>query len=58
MHVTRGWTAFLQETTPDHCLDDLPPSRGCDVAKRQRLLGQMYEVALMEEEYQAEGMGK
>lgn len=50
-HVSRGWTAFLEELAGPDLFDDLPREAPNRVQLRRTLLAQMYEVAALEEQF-------
>jgi len=58
LHYIGRWTEFLEDVAPAKILDGLEPTNRVRQDKRRQLLGQIYDVARMEEAYVDSGQSK
>ena len=56
-HVTKGWTAFLEELAGVSIFDDLQKEDKKKTESKRELLKEMYEVARLEESFEVGEIG-
>jgi hypothetical protein len=56
-HKYEGWTAFLKKLTPKNVFDGLEPERPGMRKLQEQLLGQLFDVAEVEEDYLNDARG-
>ena len=57
-HMYDGWTAFLKESAGPEIFDELPKEDKIRTEQKKKLMGEMYQVAQMEEDYLKGGCGE